>query len=286
MLRHWFIFGFALTVASAGCQGTSSTMLTRDESNTTWDKHTCLSGVPITLKVPTHVKVYIYETYFLDTVDVGGVPRVQRIKLKYPVRDYAQEFIYTEKIFTVDFKRPAAGMYNLKLEMTKDQYISKVQHDVTDKTIEQVSEMFQRLAPKGLVATPSALDSTDIESQIGTIKSVSAVGIFEIDAPDFEQQVTCFINHHLNRAHDAFVTEPHIQSINRVPAALEGPLEMVPGATGSSQVPSTPFVGTNLVPAGEPIPAPGLPPQNVAPFYTSPPYTQTPHPSPTYAPYR
>ena len=260
MGRFGFIFGCALAAVSAGCQSSVSTMLTRNESNTAWDRHQCLSGVPITLKVPTHVKLYIYDTYFLDTVVVGGVPRVQRIKLKYPVRDYAQEFIYTEKIFTVDFKRPAAGTFNLKLEMTQDQYISKVQHDVTDKTIEQVTALFSTLAPKGLLAGAVSLDSASIDGQIGTIKSVSAVGIFEIDAPDFEQQVTWFINHHLNQSHDAFVTEPHIPSIHRATVHLEGPLGIGQAVADPGAFAPPMVDGPELVPSAEPQPAFPLPP--------------------------
>lgn len=283
MRRLGFIFGCALAAITAGCQSSVSTMLTRNESNTAWDRHQCLSGVPITLKVPTHVKVYIYDTYFLDTVDVGGVHRVQRIKLKYPVRDYAQEFIYTEKIFTVDFKRPAAGTFNLKLEMTQDQYISKVQHDVTDKTIEQVTALFSTLAPKGLFAGAVSLDSASIDGQIGTIKSVSAVGIFEIDAPDFEQQVTDFINHHLNQSHDAFVTEPHIPSIHRATVTFEGPLGIGPANNEFGAFAPPAVYGSDLVPTVEPQQVAPLPPVLQQQTPSSPAIRELP---PTQAPSR
>jgi hypothetical protein len=195
----------------------SSTMVTRDESNQTWTRHQCLQGVPITLKVPTHVKVYVIEHHYLQRVkDEKDVVRTQRLTLPYVVRDFAQEFIYTEKIFTVDFRRPAAGTYNLRLDMTDDQYIEKVQHDVTDRTITDVGKLIKEVAPGGLFPTLRS-EPGDPEDYLHEVTSVVAVGIFEIDAPDFEQQLTAFLNCHLNQAHDAWVAPPPVTAIRRAP---------------------------------------------------------------------
>jgi hypothetical protein len=195
----------------------SSTMVTRDESNQTWTRHRCLQGVPITLKVPTHVKVYVIEHHYLQLVPCAdGVDRTRRLTLPYVVRDFAQEFIYTEKIFTVDFRRPVAGTYNLHLDMTEDQYIEKVQHDVTDQTIAEVGNLIKAAAPGGLLPSPrGATDSPD--DFLYEVTSVVAVGIFEIDAPDFEQQLSGFLNCHLNQAHDAWVVPPPVTAIRRAP---------------------------------------------------------------------
>jgi hypothetical protein len=132
------------------------------------------------------------------------------LRLPFVVRDFSQEFIYGEKIFTVDFKRPAAGMYNLQLLMTEDQYISKLQHDITDTTIQEVTNLVTRFFPSGLGADPAANGGGDKDGGpiFREIQSVVAVDIFEIDAPDFEQQMTAFANHHLNQAHDAWVSPP------------------------------------------------------------------------------
>jgi hypothetical protein len=200
----------------AGCTSMSSTMLTRDESNVSWIRYPHLKGVPITLKVPTHVKIFVYEHHFLqNALTPQGETRVTRVKLGFPVRDIGQEFIYSEKIFTVDFKRPAAGMYNLRLDMTDDQYIDKVQHDVTDKTIEEVGNAIHTLAPGGLFPTIVS-DSQEVDGMLEQVTSVVAVGMFEIDASDFEEQVASFINCHLNQAHDALMVPPSVDSYHRV----------------------------------------------------------------------
>ena len=126
---------------------------------------------------------------------------------------FSQEFIYTEKVFTVDFKRPASGTYNLNLDLTDDQYIQKFQHDVTDTTIADVTALVGKLVPaSGLRGLTSASRAEDYYTEI---QSVVAVGMFEVDAPDFEEQMTAFINCHLNQAHDAWVAPPSVQAVHR-----------------------------------------------------------------------
>lgn len=198
-----------------GCTSMSSTMLTRDESNQSWTRKNGLKGVPITLKVPTHVQLTVFERHFLVNDEDG---HAHRLKLPFVVRDFSQEFIYSEKIFTVDFKRPAAGTYNLHLDLTDDQYIQKLQHDVTDTTIQGVTALVKQLAPSGLAAETV---SGQAEENYAEIQSVVAVRMFEIDAPDFEQQMSAFVNCHLNQAHDAWVAPPGVQNIHRT--RLHGP---------------------------------------------------------------
>jgi hypothetical protein len=219
----------------AGCTSIESTMVTRDESNQTWERHNCLNGVPITLKVPTHLKLYVFEKHYLETVTVpkrdnDGNPvkdkdgkvieriDVQPVSMDIVVRDFANEFMYTDKIFVVDFKRPPAGVSNLTVDMTPDQYISRVQHEIQENTIEQVSGLLGAFIGEG------GLKSAAVEEEeppregpaLTPIKSLVAVGIFEIEAPDFEQKVKQFIDCHVNKSHDAWVVPPCVHGINRV----------------------------------------------------------------------
>ncbi len=242
--RLCYLAAFTLVVL-IGCSSMSSTMLTRDEGNNFWTRKGGLKGVPITLKVPTHVQLTVFERYFM--VD-DGKGCTYRLKLPYAVRDFSQEFLYSEKIFTVDFKRPAAGSYDLNLDLTDDQYIQKLQHDVTDNTIDQVSALVKSLMPNGL----RAQTASGLEKHYYEIQSVVAVGMFEIDAPDFEEQMTAFVNCHLNQAHDAWVVPPGVTSVHRAhliagQASLnvyEGPA--VPGCApaAESPVPESPVPET------------------------------------------
>jgi hypothetical protein len=220
--RDWLLpFALGMLVLT-GCTSISSQMITRDATNTCWQQETGLQGIPITLKVPTHLKLYVYDKHYLEYVN-GVVPdashavaQVQTIPLDVPVRDFASEFMYTEKIFTVDFKRPAGGTYNLRLAMTDDQYFQNIQHDVTDQTIKDVTRLLSALLPPGNVLPATAGGTPGVAPNVSEIKSLAAVGVFEIADPSFQQQVLAFLNCHLNKSHDAWVAAPGVDSVNRV----------------------------------------------------------------------
>ena len=234
------LVGLLTLMAVTGCTSISSTMLTRNECNTGWNKIKHLKGVPITLKVPTHLKVYVYDRHFIK-------PDGSFVESRFPIRDFATEFIMAEKIFTVDFKRPAAGAYNLDLDMTEDQYIQKISHDVTDQTIKDVSSLIQGLGQMGLSLAHDT--GTEGAPQIEEIKSVAAVGVFEVDDPLFEDKVTTFINCHLNQAHDAWVV-PNGAKINRTRLSAEqsGHIDpLCPDCNASEQVSAWSPGGTETV---------------------------------------
>ncbi len=199
-----------------GCMSIESTLVTRDETNQTWEQHQCLNGIPITLKVPTHLKLYVFHKHYLE--HVGN--EIKPVNLGVVVRDFAHELMYTEKVFVVDFKRPAAGSANLRVDMTNDQYFDQIQHDITEETISQIAGLLGKIGPQGFAPQLAAIGEVESESGASTgrleLKSLVAVGIFEVDAPDFEQQVMTFINCHVNKAHDAWVAPPEVHGINRV----------------------------------------------------------------------
>lgn len=231
-LRFSILF-VSVLLAQMGCTSMTSTMLTRDESNQFWTRKGKLNGVPITLKVPTHAQLTVFETHYLVTDERG---RTHPLPLPCVIRDFSQDFIYSEKIFTVDFKRPAAGLYNLHLLMTKDQYISKLQHDVTDRTIQQVTNLVGRFFPTGLARTAGVEDG-ESEPIFEEVQSVVAVGIFEIEAPDFEQEMSAFVNYHLNQPQHAMVAAPDVKVL-QVP---NPPAEPIP-----SPAPDTPSRGVPM----------------------------------------
>jgi hypothetical protein len=206
----------AIGPAHLGCTSISSTMLTRDETDQCWEKHPHLHGIPITLKVPTHVKMFVFDKHLLERVDHrDGSAEVLPVNLDVPIREFGHEFLYTEKIFTVDFKRPAAGSYNLRLDMNEQQYFSKIEHDVTDETISKVTGLISQLFPGGKMFD-TVSNNVGAKPKFKEVKSLVAAGVFNIDAPDFEQQVASFLNCHLNKAHDAWVVPPDVNGFKRV----------------------------------------------------------------------
>lgn len=211
-----------------GCRSSTSTMFSRDEMNMGWCQFKKVDGFPITVKVPTHLKMYVYETHYLEQDDVGnGVKKTTYIDLPVTIRDFAHEMVYSEKIVMVDFKRPAAGAFNLDVDLTDDQYIKKIQHDVTDQTLNEVNGILNTLGgPNSIFKLASKLDNNI--PTITEIKSVVAVGMFEVDAPDFEQQVTDFLNCHINKSHDAWRESPGVKDVNRVFPNNTGDMQLCP----------------------------------------------------------
>lgn len=237
-----------LAAFSIGCASVESTMVTRDETNHQWERHNCLNGIPITLKVPTHLKLYVFHNHYLQPMKVAVAkkddgaseaeePKVeiidyQPVDVGVVVRDFAQELMYTDKVFVVDFKRPAAGSANLKVKMTDQQYIDKIQHDITDNTINNVGGLIAAANNDKDFATVSTTPEQGKPNYL-TVRALVAVGIFEIDAPDFETKVQEFMECHVNKSHDAWVVPPGVQCVNRVGL----------GSTANGQVtyPATPL---------------------------------------------
>jgi hypothetical protein len=192
-------FGVAVLVSvlGIGCSSSRSTMLTRNECNTGWNKINHLHGTPITLKVPTHLRMYVYDKYYMEKVSVAGVSRWQRADIP-TLHDFGSEILYTDKIFTTDFIRPAAGTFNLDVDYTQDQYVKRVQQDITDETLKDITNLLSTL-PGKFFPLPSAVkasgqDATDWKE----IKSVVAANVFEIDDPNFESNISDFVQTHLN----------------------------------------------------------------------------------------
>ncbi|GIW95048.1 MAG: hypothetical protein KatS3mg110_3089 [Pirellulaceae bacterium] len=201
----------------AGCTSMRSVMLHRNESNTAWEKTRHLPGVPITLKVPTHLQITVLEKHFLSK---DGT-QYHRVDLPVPVRRVQMDFQYTERIFTVDFKRPAAGTLDLKVRFRNDQqYFEQIEQRVIDQTIQDVAKLIGAIAPRGLAP---AVAASAVPPDLVEIESVVAVGWFELDDPAFEQQVAAFLHCHLNQAHDAWVVPPGVESPRRVPLIDENP---------------------------------------------------------------
>lgn len=217
-MSHWLrnvLPLLCLAWSTWGCASVESTMVTRDETNQYWERHNCLNGIPITLKVPTHLKIYVFHKHYIEPSRQGEeIVGYESVDVGVVVRDFAQEFMYTDKIFVVDFKRPAAGSSNLKVKMTDQQYIDAIQHDITDNTINDV---------RGLIAAASGGTFEAVSEQTPgpkprytEIRSLVAVGIFEIDSPDFEQKVRDFMTCHVNKSHDAWTVPLGVESVNRV----------------------------------------------------------------------
>ncbi len=130
---------------------------------------------------------------------------------------------YTDKVFLVDFKRPAAGVLDLtEASMDDEQYFSKVQAEVEERTIQDVNAAITTLkgpltASKPTKATPTSADSTgtDQSMEVNFQMSVIATQRFDISEPDWEARMTSFVDSRLHTS-DGSVAD----AVDEVPDAV------------------------------------------------------------------
>ncbi|MCG8648759.1 MAG: hypothetical protein MI861_02940, partial [Pirellulales bacterium] len=60
-----------LVIFAPGCSSTRSILLHRGQCDQSWQTERYLNGVPITVQVPTHIKVDVVEHHFLGLVPTG-----------------------------------------------------------------------------------------------------------------------------------------------------------------------------------------------------------------------
>lgn len=196
------------SIVVVGCKGVGSNLVHRNQTNSAWE-HKKLKGIPITVEVPTHVKVSVIARHSFYGAELTPVAHCGSA-VKY-------DFIRTKKIFTVDPKRPAAGTakWNIDLE---GQYVKKAESDISDLTIQQTSvaienviksggfgALFRPASEENQAAAQKMVDGMVVdpteEQQYRHIDSVTATRIFDIEDPSLEDQVAEFLRCHLNEAH-------------------------------------------------------------------------------------
>jgi hypothetical protein len=168
-------------------------------------------GIPVTVRIPTHVDVAIKETLFFHAADMTPVALTSRHL------SVASDYVYSDKIISVDPKRPAAGTLDYKMgfqsknpEARDQQFFSKVQYDVDDQTIKTVDKILQDIVPSlGIVnlnASQTAAKRTGKEvatspENLSEIVRTVAWKRFDVSDPNFESELTTFVSMHMNNCH-------------------------------------------------------------------------------------
>lgn len=267
----------ALVLALAGCASVKSTMLSREDGDACVSE-TKLEGYPITVKVPTHIRLTVYEKFYVQenpvyaailanessaktlrqnaekpennlakTELISQAESIEANSLKMresnpqaslPVKDdqgqlltaidFSTQLIETEKIFTVDHKRPAAGTLAFRSAVSKDQSIQRIQSSAEDLTIRQlgfgIAGMIatltgapppEALAPAKTInpigdftgVDPNALRPVppevfyrrqDVVGDVSTQTRVLDIRIFDLNEPDLELQIMEFLEATIN----------------------------------------------------------------------------------------
>lgn len=195
---------------AVGCTSVSSTVLNRTDGDAFYGSSNGdpgpngharpFKGIPMTVRVPTHVDITIKEKILLRVTDSDVV------YLKAPKRHLSVDsnIIYTEKVFTVDPKRPGGGDldYNIGFGAKNEnfdntQYFKSIGSKVTDTTIKDITTAIANVTEA--ISTSSNTKQKDgIAGNVIVKHRTVAWRRFDVDAPDFELQIQCFVEQHMN----------------------------------------------------------------------------------------
>ena len=157
------------------------------------DMHPSPKGIPITIKVPTHVDIYVYEKYFYQALPADQPTTLKQVTMSRPTLWVDVKPIETEKVITVDWKRPFSGTLEYGTTLGSDQYFDSINSKITDTTIKDVTA-----AVKAIAATPTAAGSVKGATNLYEDDRVVAFKRFDLDECDVESRILEFVHSHLN----------------------------------------------------------------------------------------
>lgn len=155
-------------------------------------------GVPVKLKVPSHVVVNVKETYFVQKAEGNGIPKEIKLIDTYGQQirslDLTTRVEYDDKVFTVDFKRPAGGILDItSITYDQEQYFKDVQATYTENTLKDINTAIGNVktAIKSSASIPATQDKLAHETR------QVATGRFDISVPGWEEELQCFVEQHI-----------------------------------------------------------------------------------------
>jgi len=165
-------------------------------------------GVPVTVRIPTHVDIAVRESLFYN------MPEMTPVCLSARNLQLTANYVYSDKIISVDPKRPFAGTldYNMGFQTTHPierdrQFFSSFDYNVKDETIKTIDNILKNVVPTlGLnkkMKSTSAMDGAEgsAPSSLKEIERVVAWKRFDISDQNLEAEIASFVAHHMNNCH-------------------------------------------------------------------------------------
>jgi hypothetical protein len=184
---------FGSVVLLVGCRSAVSTHVTRSQEDCGWDTRK-LRGVPVTVKIPTHLELRVMERRY---VNADGGPLVvgndcltaRRVEVSVREKD---------EMFTVDAVRPAAGKIDYSAEF-RGQFFKSFNSKVEDKTIESITNAITNITGElGKLPKGRSTSTTLEEKGVAFVDSLVAARVFEVSAPDRDEQIREFLETYIN----------------------------------------------------------------------------------------
>ena len=190
-----------------GCSSAKTTFLERDQFGDLSPKPgLCRKGVPVMVKVPTHVKVEIHQTDVWRIVQRGNDPRrLVRIP-EATSRAVTVEELQIEQMVLLDPKRPASGTGEFAFGFAADNDVGKgilssVGYKSVDTTLKDSAALLTKIistfsTPVGAAQKASTGIATDSPDLISA-KRIIAYRHFPLNG-DTETNVANFVNQYIN----------------------------------------------------------------------------------------
>ncbi len=204
-MRLFLAIMLLLPFSHAGCTSFRTTSLGRLDSDSLFVE--CFGrkkkGIPVKLKVPTHVVVSVYEQQVL----IRGNDGVKLQSFSPPQYEVESKLAYTDKVFLVDFVRPAGGTLTLGssskegITFDDDQYFKTIQATVEENTMQQIGQALNTI--KGtFTSAGKTVSSGVVTPENNTLnlkfeKSIIACQRFDMARPDWEHEVNDFVQQYI-----------------------------------------------------------------------------------------
>ena len=231
----------AMLAALTGCTSFRSTLMHRSGDGSL-HRDGCLRplrGIPVKLKVPSHLAVSIVETYQIvpgvspggksteiekaDSTDSNPTPITGQTKARPQVLTLGEEgeprtlevltkVEYSDQVFLVDFPRPLAGVLDLTngkddgITFDGEQYFAKIRGSIDDRTMQELGSDFGTglFQPPGAFAAGASSAGAPTKSvpspEIQLATRVVAYQRFDLNEAGWEERVQAFVDEHLGIA--------------------------------------------------------------------------------------
>ena len=204
---------FAVLLTATGCSSFRTSAVDRVENDMLVVNPDCpMKGVPVSLRVPSHLELCVVETTYWEKVDEAGKkPTLAPLHTCRPTRSVSHDICYTEKIFLVDPVRPGAGLQNYGFEFQSSGdaakkedagkgYLKNVTYMADDRTItESASLLANSLGLINALQTSANAPNQNTANLVSTDRTV-AFGRFDINSPTYEMDVAAFLDCYVNCA--------------------------------------------------------------------------------------
>ena len=211
MKRLW-ILGLILIT---GCSSFRTTAIDRCPNDTlVVNPNRPMKGIPVSLRVPTHLEISVIETTYWEKQNVlGNRPTLTPLRSCRPTRTVTHRVCTTEKIFLVDPARPVAGTQSYGFSFTSNNqanqddsgkgYLDEVSYKIDDQTIQESAKLLSNSLNFLNAFQVSAVNQhhPNTGSLLSTDRTV-AHSRLDINSPSFEHDVEEFLDIHVNQVAD------------------------------------------------------------------------------------